>query len=127
VDKGVFPSHACKTFLKKKNIRLNDPTTEWELSQNKFGYYFVGLEVLVMLGYVQRTKSVILPGKEDVLLIGSKLSVSERAVDDIKNNYIIYLSTTLGSSIIKENKNKDSRLRKVDLKSKEFSSEVFYY
>jgi hypothetical protein len=78
-----------------------------------------------MLGYVQRTKSVILPGnKEDVLLIGSKLSVSERAVDDIKNNYIIYLST-LGSSIIKENKNKDSRLRKVDLKSKEFSSEVF--
>jgi hypothetical protein len=31
-------------------------------------YYFVGLEVLVMLGYVQRTKSVILPGKEDVLL-----------------------------------------------------------
>jgi hypothetical protein len=51
-----------------------------------------------------------------VLLIGSKLSVSERAVDDIKNNYIIYLSTTLGSSIIKENKNKDSRLRKVDLK-----------
>jgi hypothetical protein len=79
-----------------------------------------------MLGYVQRTKSVILPGnKEDVLLIGSKLSVSERAVDDIKNNYIIYLSTTLGSSIIKENKNKDSRLRKVDLKSKEFSSEVF--
>jgi hypothetical protein len=61
-----------------KNIRLNDPTTEWELSQNKFGYYFVGLEVLVMLGYV-RTKSVILPGnKEDVLLIGSKLSVSER-------------------------------------------------
>jgi hypothetical protein len=56
----------CKTFL--KNIRLNDPTTEWELSQNKFGYYFVGLEVLVMLGYVQRTKSVILPGnKEDVL------------------------------------------------------------
>jgi hypothetical protein len=31
-------------------------------------YYFVGLEVLVMLGYVQRTKSVILPGnKEDVL------------------------------------------------------------
>jgi hypothetical protein len=57
-------------------------------------YYFVGLEVLVMLGYVQRTKSVILPGNK-VLLIGSKLSVSERCFDDIKNNYIIYLSTTL--------------------------------
>jgi hypothetical protein len=131
VDKGVFLPYVTlhslvQDLLENKNIRLNDPTTEWELSQNKFGYYFVGLEVLVMLGYVQRTKSVILPGnKEDVLLIGSKLSVSERAVDDIKNNYIIYLSTTLGSSIIKENKNKDSRLRKVDLKSKEFSSEVF--
>jgi hypothetical protein len=76
-----------------------------------------------MLGYVQRTKSVILPGnKEDVLLIGSKLSVSERAVD-IKNNYIIYLSTTLGSSIIKENK--DSRLRKVDLKSRSLAQRYF--
>jgi hypothetical protein len=57
-------------------------------------YYFVGLEVLVMLGYVQRTKSVILPrNKEEDAFIGSKLSVSERAVDDIKNNYIIYLLT----------------------------------
>jgi hypothetical protein len=72
-------------------------------------------------------KSVILPNKEDVLLIGSKLSVSERAVDDIKNNYIIYLSTTLGSSIIKENKNKDSRLRKVDLKSRSLAQRYFYY
>jgi hypothetical protein len=83
VDKGVFPyvtlHSLVQDLLENKNIRLNDPTTEWELSQNKFGYYFVGLEVLVMLGYVQRTKSVILPGnKEDVLLIGSKLSVSER-------------------------------------------------
>jgi hypothetical protein len=83
VDKGVFLPYVTPFFGArpswKQNIRLNDPTTEWELSQNKFGYYFVGLEVLVMLGYVQRTKSVILPGnKEDVLLIGSKLSVSER-------------------------------------------------
>jgi hypothetical protein len=48
-----------------------------------------------MLGYVQRTKSVILPNKEDDAFNSSKLSVSERAVDDIKNNYIIYLSTSL--------------------------------
>jgi hypothetical protein len=77
VDKGYslrHPAFLVQDLLENKNIRLNDPTTEWELSQNKFGYYFVGLEVLVMLGYVQRTKSVILPGnKEDVLLIGSKL------------------------------------------------------
>jgi hypothetical protein len=52
-----------------------------------------------MLGYVW-TKSVILPGNKEDVLIG-KLSVSD-AVDDIKNNYIIYLSTTLGSSIIKK-------------------------
>jgi hypothetical protein len=66
---------------------------------------------------------LILPGNKDVLLIGSKLSVSERAVDDIKNNYIIYLSS-LGSNIIKENKTKIRDLRKVDLKQ-EFNSEVF--
>jgi hypothetical protein len=70
------PAFFGADLLENKNIRLNDPTTEWELSQNKFGYYFVGLEVLVMLGYVQRTKSVILPGnKEDVLLGSSKLSL----------------------------------------------------
>jgi hypothetical protein len=49
VDKGI-PSlrhlHSLvQDLLENKNIRLNDPTTEWELSQNKFGYYFVGLEV----------------------------------------------------------------------------------
>jgi hypothetical protein len=121
VDKGVFLPYVTlhslvQDLLENKTLDLTTPP-EWELSQNKFGYYFVGLEVLVMLGYVQRTKSVILPGnKRRRVLIGS--------ADDIKNNYIIYLSTTLGSSIIKENKNKDSRLRK-DLKSKEFSSEVF--
>jgi hypothetical protein len=39
----------------KKNIRLNDPTTEWELSQNKFGYYFVGLRSTGHVGiYVQK-------------------------------------------------------------------------
>jgi hypothetical protein len=97
VDKGVFLPYVTlhslvQDLLENKNIRLNDPTTEWELSQNKFGYYFVGLEVLVMLGYVQRTKSVILPGnKEDVLLIGSKLSVSERAVDDKEQLYNLFV------------------------------------
>jgi hypothetical protein len=51
-------------LLENKNIRLNDPTTEWDTASLVL---FVGLEVLVMLGYVQRTKSVILPGnKEDV-------------------------------------------------------------
>jgi hypothetical protein len=100
---GVFLPYVTlhslvQDLLENKTLDLTTPPQNGSY-QNKFGYYFVGLEVLVMLGYVQRTKSVILPGnKEDVLLIGSKLSVSERAVDDIKNNYIIYLSTTLGSS-----------------------------
>jgi hypothetical protein len=81
VDKGFLPyvtlHSLVQDLLENKTLDLTT-TTEWELSQNKFGYYFVGLEV-PMLGYVQRTKSVILPGnKEDVLLIGSKLSVSER-------------------------------------------------
>jgi hypothetical protein len=54
VDKGVFLPYVTlhslvQDLLENKNIRLNDPTTEWELSQNKFGYYFVGLEVLVMI------------------------------------------------------------------------------
>jgi hypothetical protein len=52
-------------LLETKTLDLTTPT---EMEQNKFGYYFVGLEVLVMLGYVQRTTSWY---KEDVLLIGA--------------------------------------------------------
>jgi hypothetical protein len=82
VDKSILPyvtlHSLVQDLLENKTLDLTTPPQNG-ISQNKFGYYFVGLEVLVMLGYVQRTKSVILPGnKEDVLLIGSKLSVSER-------------------------------------------------
>jgi hypothetical protein len=77
-------------LLEKQNIRLNDPTTEWAITEQVW-VLFCSLEVLVMLGYVW-TKSVILPGNKEDVLIG-KLSVSDAV--DIKNNYIIYLSTTL--------------------------------
>jgi len=131
VDKGSFlPYITLHTLvlelLETKVIQLNDPTTEWELSQNKFGHYFVGLEILLMLGYVHKTKNTILPGdKSDVLLIGSRLSVSEKVADDIKNNYSIFIATSLSSSILRENKKEGSRFRRVDLKSREFDSEVF--
>lgn len=131
VDKGVFlPYITLHTLvielLETKVIRLNDPSTEWELSQNKFGHYFVGLEILLMLGYVQKTKSTILPGNtKDVLLIGSRLSVSEEVMEDIKTNYNIFISTTIRSEIIKSNKVEGSRLRRVILKNNEFDSEVF--
>ena len=113
-------------LLESKVIRLDEPTTEWELSQNKFGHYFIGLEILVMLGYVTRTKSHILPAnKDNILLIGSRLSVSEAVMDDIKTNYTIILATGLKAAALKDNKTETSRLRRVDLKSKDFDSEVF--
>lgn len=131
VDKGVFLPYITLhsmvlSLLESKVIKLDDPTTEWELSQNKFGHYFIGLEILIMLGYVVKTKTNISPADtKNIFLIGSRLSVSEAVMDDIQNNYSIFLSVSLKSPVITDNRNKESRLRKVDLKNKEFDSEVF--
>lgn len=131
VDKGVYlPYITLHTLvlelIELKVIQINDPTTEWELSQNKYGYYYIGLEILIMLGYVKKAKSAIFPDNaKDVLLIGSRLSVSEAVEDDIKTNYRILLSLDIKSPLMKVNKTETSRLRKVDLKNNEFDSEVF--
>lgn len=131
VDKGKYLPYItihtmAMELLEHNSLRLSDPNTEWELSQSKFGYYFVGLEILVMLGYVKRAGEILLSGDPDnILLIGRRMSVSEAVVEDIKKNYIVFLATTLKDRIIKDNKDNSSRLRRVDLKSKEFSSEVF--
>jgi hypothetical protein len=44
---------------------------------------------------------MIMPGNKEDFLIGSKLSVSERAVDDIKNFTPFIYHTSLGSNIMK--------------------------
>lgn len=134
IDKGKFLPYITlhtlvMNLIENNTIRLNDPSTEWELAQSKFGYYFLGLEILVMLGYVKRAGDVILSGdKDNILLIGRRISVSEKVLEDLENNYKAYISVKVKGSIIEENRSsadKGSRLRKVDLKSKEFDSEVY--
>lgn len=131
VDKGqILPYITIHTMamelIEHNALRVNDPNTEWELAQSKFGYYFVGLEILIMLGYVKRAGKILLAGdKTNILLIGRRLSVSEAVIEDIKKNYVAFISTSSRDGIIKDNKNKASRMRKVDLKSREFDSEVF--
>jgi len=134
IDKGQFlpyiTIHTMVMYLIENNVmRLNDPSTEWELSQTKFGYYFLGLEILIMLGYIMRAGEIILAGdKTNILLIGRRVSVSEAILEEIKNNYTIFISVKVKGSIIEDNMDKAkkaSRLRKVNLRSKEFDSEVF--
>lgn len=132
IDKGqVLPFITLHSMiielLEDGAIKISDSNTEWELAQSKFGYYFIGLELLLMLGYVVRqgNNNILSKDTKNILLLGKKLSVSEFVVEDIKKRFIISVSTTLKASIIQENKVQSSRLRKIDLKSTEFDSEIF--
>ena len=134
VDKGIFLPYITihtmtKTLIENNVIRLNDSNTEWELAQSTFGYYFIGLEILKMLGYVKKAGKIILSGDVDnILLIGRRISVSEEVIENIKKNYIVFISHTVKSGIIQENRSTDkikSRLRKVTIETKEFDSEMF--
>lgn len=132
IDKGqVLPFitlHTLVIELMEENImKANDSNTQWELSQSKLGYYFIGLEILLMLGYITKTNggTIISKDSKNILLIGRKISVSEEILNEIKSKYTFFVSTSLKSSAIVDNKKDGSRLRRIDLKSPDFDSEVF--
>jgi hypothetical protein len=58
VDKEFLPyvtlHSLVQDLLENKTLDLTTHHRMGAITENKFGYYFVGLEVLVMLGYVQR-------------------------------------------------------------------------
>jgi hypothetical protein len=132
IDKGqVLPFITLHSmvaeFIEENIIKVSDSNTEWELTQSKYAYYFIGLEILLMLGYVSKIGSNGLLSKdpENILLLGRKISISETILNNIKGQYLFYVSTSLKSHLIIDNKSEKSRTRKIDLKSSEFDSEIF--
>lgn len=131
LDKGqILPYITVHTMvmelIEHNVIKISDSSTEWELTQSKFGYFLLGVEILLMLGYVKKEAGkLITEDSKNILLVGKKLSISEEVIELLKSKYSFFISTTLRTDFIKENKNKESRLRKVDLRSREFDSEVF--
>ena len=131
VDKGKFLPYITvhtmtKQLIEDNCIRLNDSTVEWELAQSTFGYYFIGLELLKMLGYIKKAGDILISeNKHDVMLIGRRASVSDKVYEDIRDNYMVCIAHKAKEGLIAENKRDISRLRKVTIETIEFDSEVF--
>jgi hypothetical protein len=131
VDKGkLLPYITVHTMTKEliedNCIRMSDSIVEWELAQSTFGYYYIGIEILKMLGYLKVYKEVIIANDPDnILLIGRKVSISDKVYDDIKNNFNVFLGFDISKGIVQDNKKKGSRLRKVVIEKKDFDSELF--
>lgn len=131
VDKGFFLPYITihtmtKQLIEDNCIRLNDSTVEWELAQSTFGYYFIGLELLKMLGYIKQAGSVLITeNKRDILLIGRRVSVSDKVYEEIRDRYKVCIAHKAKEGLIAENKREVSRLRKVTIETTEFDSEVF--
>lgn len=132
IDTGkIIPYITINTMMKElieaNVIRVNDPSTEWELSQSKYGYYYVGVEILVMLGFLKRSigKKLFSEEPNKIMLIGNKVSISEEVIEKIKVGYVVFLSINMKGSIVAENRSEKSRLRKIDISSPELDSEVY--
>mgnify|MGYP003486044171 CR=1 FL=1 len=119
--------HALVQELITENvISVSDSSTEWELTQSEYGYYFIGLEILLMLGYlVKRASALDNSDSENILLIGKRIAVSEKVLESIKTEYKIYLGISSTKGMLSDNKQSSSRLRKVSLKKADSGSEIF--
>jgi hypothetical protein len=131
VDKGktlpyITPHVMVKDFLDNGILTIADHNTEWELNQTTYSYFMIGIEILAMLGYIKRSNGhTVTDDPENIFIIGQKVSMTEVVIDTIKEKYTAIVATDKNSFKLKEAKTDKSRLRHIDLKSKEFNSEVF--
>lgn len=115
-------------LLEENKMLVGDSNAQWEIANSKFGYYILGVEILVMLGYISRQGSSITNiDTKNILMIKQKIAISEDVVAKIKNDYIFYIGLDRSTGIIKEHldKSRGARLRKVVIETSKFDSEVF--
>ena len=122
--------HEMVTILLESGcIHVPDSSTQWEVDGHDFSRYKIGLELLHMLKFIERSgNSLTNKDKKNVLLMGKKISVSEKLIEFIEKRFKVYLGIHRDSGVIKEMADKErygSRLRRIVLDKKEMLSEVF--
>lgn len=133
IDKGLtipyISAHGLVSELIDEGvIIIGDTNTEWEIKQNDFSFYLIGVEILKMCGYIQQAGNYYI--NQDNLhihVIGKKISVSEKLLENLKENYRFYLTYSKYTTVVKDFYNKklfDSRARKVSLQQEDFGSEI---
>lgn len=133
IDKGLtipyISAHGMVAELVEDGvIVIGDTNTEWEIKQNDFSFYLIGIEILKMSGYIQQAGNYFI-NKDNlhIHIIGKKVSVSEHLIEEMKKKYRFYLTYSKYTTIVKDFYNKklfDSRARKVSLQNEDFGSEI---
>jgi len=134
VDKGrVIPyitlTEMVRELHKSRVLEVDDPIALWEINQNDYSLYNIAIEILKMLGYISPEGfNLINQDTKNILLIGKKVTISEEVINNIKNNYKIYISYSLSNPFIRKNIDKkrlNSRGRKVLLDKEDSDSVIF--
>lgn len=116
-------------LMETSHILVSDSNTQWELTQSEFAYYHIGLEILRMLGKVKPTSNGYdTEDKNNIFIIGKKISISEDFLKHLKDTFIMYISDRAATGLINDKRDKDkygSRLRKIDIGTANFDSEVY--
>jgi hypothetical protein len=133
IDKGYFLPYITvhqmlMEFLESGTVKTSDAITQWELSQSTYGYYLLGLKLLVMLKIINE-EAVGLTTKynKHVMILNRKISVSEAMIEKIKSKYEFYASVETPPKHIQEqyNKKEGSKIRKVTIESEAFDSDIY--
>ena len=133
IDKGIaipyISSHSMVSELIDDGVMLiGDTNTDWEIRQNDYSFYLIGIELLKMCGYIQQVGNHFI-NKDNlhIHIIGKKVAVSEQLIDHLKDVYRFYLTYSKYTTVVKDFYNKklfDSRARKVSLQQEDFGSEI---
>lgn len=124
----ITPHEFVVDFIARGLMILDSVNTSWELEQNVFAHYFLGLEILRALGYIDKHKNgTITTNDPGVSKFGAKLLVSEKVLSKIEEGRTFYVSAERYSPLITKNADKKygSRLREVKMKDSSAESALY--
>jgi hypothetical protein len=133
VDKGYFLPYITvhqmvMDFLESGTVKTSDSITQWELAQSTYGYYLVGLKLLLMLDVIkEEARTFSTKYTKHVMILNRKLSVSEEMIKKIIGKYSFYISVEVPPNRVQAqyNKKKGSKIRKITIESEAFDSDMY--
>lgn len=115
-------------FLEEGTVKTSDSITQWELSQSTYGYYLIGIKILIMLGIIKEEARIYTTKyPKHVLIINRKISISEELLKKIISKYSFYISVEVPPMTVQKQfkKKKGSKIQKVTVESEAFDSDMY--
>jgi len=101
VDKGVRIPYITiyslvEHMLVTSKLLFENQSLVWEVSQMDFGYYYLGVEILILSGFLHKNPFPR-PTKQagrDVLMIKRRMSINDNALDKTVTGYVYYVGSS---------------------------------